>query len=139
MNQDDVLGLGKFVSAYLNAENEFYALHLFARSERSITSAILLQLSCPLSASKLSDKLHAHSVKYAHKFVTIRRAIVNNSTPHSYVLELGASNNPPNTHLPFLFLLSCGGDLRPFGANQAEQPDYLAEVQKTSKPYNIVS
>eukprot|EP00983_Pelagomonas_calceolata_P072260 1151637-Pelagomonas_calceolata.AAC.3 len=41
-------------------------------------------------------KLHAHSVQYAHKLVTTRRANENNSTSHSQVLEQGASSNPPD-------------------------------------------
>eukprot|EP00983_Pelagomonas_calceolata_P083476 1156170-Pelagomonas_calceolata.AAC.1 len=39
----------------------------------------------------------AHSVEYAHKLVTTRRAI-ENKTSHSQVLELGAPSNPPDPH-----------------------------------------
>eukprot|EP00983_Pelagomonas_calceolata_P055991 1144403-Pelagomonas_calceolata.AAC.2 len=39
-----------------------------------------------------------HSVKYAHKLVTTRRAIENKKTPHSRVLDPGASCNPPDPH-----------------------------------------
>ncbi|KAF5842012.1 eukaryotic translation initiation factor 3 subunit 8 N-terminus-domain-containing protein [Dunaliella salina] len=38
-------------------------------------------------ATKLAQQLHAHSVQYAHKLVTTRRAIENKNTPHSQVLE----------------------------------------------------
>eukprot|EP00983_Pelagomonas_calceolata_P097888 1158293-Pelagomonas_calceolata.AAC.1 len=36
---------------------------------------------------ELARKLHAHSVKYANKVVTIRRAVENKKTLHSQVLE----------------------------------------------------
>eukprot|EP00983_Pelagomonas_calceolata_P115425 1160197-Pelagomonas_calceolata.AAC.2 len=44
-------------------------------------------------AMKLAHLLHAHSVEYAHKLVTTRRAIENKNTFHSQVLEPGASSN----------------------------------------------
>eukprot|EP00983_Pelagomonas_calceolata_P034536 1082440-Pelagomonas_calceolata.AAC.1 len=40
----------------------------------------------------------AYHESYAHKLVTARRAIENSNTPHNQVLELGASNNPPDPH-----------------------------------------
>ncbi|KAF5843798.1 hypothetical protein DUNSADRAFT_5035 [Dunaliella salina] len=46
-------------------------------------------------ATKLAQQIHAHSVQYAHKLVTIRRAIENKDTSHSQALEPGASSNPP--------------------------------------------
>eukprot|EP00983_Pelagomonas_calceolata_P062108 1147141-Pelagomonas_calceolata.AAC.2 len=49
-------------------------------------------------ALNLARNLHAHSVKYAHKLVTTRRAIENKNTSHSQVLEPGASSNPPAPH-----------------------------------------
>eukprot|EP00983_Pelagomonas_calceolata_P072124 1151569-Pelagomonas_calceolata.AAC.3 len=51
-------------------------------------------------AIKLASKLHAHSVQYAHKLVTTRRAIENGNSSHSQVLEPGAStgSNPPDPH-----------------------------------------
>eukprot|EP00983_Pelagomonas_calceolata_P101155 1158662-Pelagomonas_calceolata.AAC.6 len=49
-------------------------------------------------AIKLADRLHAHSVKNAHKLVTTRRAIDNCNTSRSHVLGLGASNDHPDPH-----------------------------------------
>ena len=49
-------------------------------------------------ATKLAKQLHAHSVRYAHKLVSTRRAIENNNTPHNQVLQAGASSNPPDPH-----------------------------------------
>eukprot|EP00983_Pelagomonas_calceolata_P046521 1140225-Pelagomonas_calceolata.AAC.7 len=49
-------------------------------------------------AINLARKLHAHSVMYADKLVTSRRAIENNNTPQSQFLELGASSNHPGPH-----------------------------------------
>jgi len=49
-------------------------------------------------ALKLARNLHAHSVQYAHKLVTTRRAIENKNTSHSQVLEPGAFSNPPDFH-----------------------------------------
>eukprot|EP00983_Pelagomonas_calceolata_P088230 1157153-Pelagomonas_calceolata.AAC.13 len=49
-------------------------------------------------AIKLAHKLHAHSAKYACKPVTTGRAIENNDTSHSQLLEPGASSNPPYPH-----------------------------------------
>eukprot|EP00983_Pelagomonas_calceolata_P015819 501479-Pelagomonas_calceolata.AAC.1 len=46
-------------------------------------------------AHEVAQKLHAHSVQYAHKLVTTRRAMENSYVSHSQVLEPGASNNPP--------------------------------------------
>eukprot|EP00983_Pelagomonas_calceolata_P056836 1144803-Pelagomonas_calceolata.AAC.4 len=40
---------------------------------------------------------------HANKLVTIRRAIENNHTSHSQVLDPGASSNPPDPLYPFLF------------------------------------
>eukprot|EP00983_Pelagomonas_calceolata_P067769 1149611-Pelagomonas_calceolata.AAC.1 len=37
-------------------------------------------------------------VAYANKLVTTRRAIKNNNTRHSQVMEPGASSNPPDPH-----------------------------------------
>eukprot|EP00983_Pelagomonas_calceolata_P075129 1152862-Pelagomonas_calceolata.AAC.3 len=47
---------------------------------------------------RVARKLHAHSVMYANKLVTTRRAIENNNTCHSQVMEPGASINPPDPH-----------------------------------------
>eukprot|EP00983_Pelagomonas_calceolata_P006308 209058-Pelagomonas_calceolata.AAC.5 len=47
-------------------------------------------------AIRLACKLHAHSVMYAYKLVTTRRAIENTNTSHSQALEPGASSNPPD-------------------------------------------
>eukprot|EP00983_Pelagomonas_calceolata_P069851 1150536-Pelagomonas_calceolata.AAC.3 len=46
---------------------------------------------------------HVHSVVYANKLVTTRRAIGNTNTSYIQVLEPGASGNPadPNLHLLF--------------------------------------
>eukprot|EP00983_Pelagomonas_calceolata_P054959 1143907-Pelagomonas_calceolata.AAC.4 len=41
-------------------------------------------------ATKLAQQLHAHSVQYAHKLVSTKRAIENKSTSHSQVLEPSA-------------------------------------------------
>eukprot|EP00983_Pelagomonas_calceolata_P032087 1007580-Pelagomonas_calceolata.AAC.1 len=49
-------------------------------------------------ANKLARKLRAHSARYANKLVTTRRAIDNKNTSRSQVMELGASNNPPDPH-----------------------------------------
>jgi len=49
-------------------------------------------------ATKLARQLHAHSVRYAHKLVSTRRAIENNNTSYNQVLEPGASRNPPDPH-----------------------------------------
>eukprot|EP00983_Pelagomonas_calceolata_P037567 1136394-Pelagomonas_calceolata.AAC.12 len=49
-------------------------------------------------AMKLAHLLHAHSVEYAHKLVTTKRAIENKNTFHSQVLEPGASSDPPDPH-----------------------------------------
>eukprot|EP00983_Pelagomonas_calceolata_P084953 1156460-Pelagomonas_calceolata.AAC.2 len=47
-------------------------------------------------AIKLARKLHAHSVQYAHKLGTTRRAIENKiKTSHSHVLEPCASSILP--------------------------------------------
>eukprot|EP00983_Pelagomonas_calceolata_P043854 1139060-Pelagomonas_calceolata.AAC.11 len=39
---------------------------------------------------------NVHSVQYAHKFVSTRRAIENKITSHSQALEPSASSNPPD-------------------------------------------
>eukprot|EP00983_Pelagomonas_calceolata_P066142 1148881-Pelagomonas_calceolata.AAC.16 len=49
-------------------------------------------------ARKPAQKLHAHSVQYAHKLVTARRAMESSNASHSQVLEPGASINPPDPH-----------------------------------------
>jgi hypothetical protein len=49
-------------------------------------------------ATKLAKQLHAHSVRYAHKLVSTRRAIENNNTSYNQVLQPGASSNPPDPH-----------------------------------------
>eukprot|EP00983_Pelagomonas_calceolata_P065927 1148787-Pelagomonas_calceolata.AAC.1 len=49
-------------------------------------------------ATKLAEQLHAHSVQYAHKLVSTRRAIENKNTSHSQVLEPSASSIPPDPH-----------------------------------------
>eukprot|EP00983_Pelagomonas_calceolata_P055290 1144087-Pelagomonas_calceolata.AAC.1 len=49
-------------------------------------------------AIKLARKLHAHSIMYANKLVTTRRAIENTNTSDSQVLEPGASSNPSESH-----------------------------------------
>ncbi|KAF5838927.1 hypothetical protein DUNSADRAFT_1943 [Dunaliella salina] len=46
-------------------------------------------------ATKLAQQFHVHSVQYAHKLVTIRRAIKNKNTSHSHILEPSASSIPP--------------------------------------------
>eukprot|EP00983_Pelagomonas_calceolata_P074748 1152682-Pelagomonas_calceolata.AAC.1 len=48
--------------------------------------------------NELAHKLHTHSVMYANKLVTTRRAIENNDTSYSQVLGPGASRNPPDPH-----------------------------------------
>eukprot|EP00983_Pelagomonas_calceolata_P004033 131205-Pelagomonas_calceolata.AAC.1 len=50
------------------------------------------------SAIKLAHKLHAHSIMYANKLVTASRAIENNHTSHSQVMEPSASTNPPDPY-----------------------------------------
>eukprot|EP00983_Pelagomonas_calceolata_P069802 1150511-Pelagomonas_calceolata.AAC.2 len=47
-------------------------------------------------AIKLAGKLHARSIMYANKLLTTRRAIENNNTSHSEVLEMGASTQEPS-------------------------------------------
>ena len=42
------------------------------------------------TATKLAKQLHAHSVHYAHKLVSTRRAVENNNTSYSQVLQPGA-------------------------------------------------
>ena len=49
-------------------------------------------------ATKLAKQLHAHSVHYAHKLVSTRRAIENKNTSNKQVLEPGGSSNPPDPH-----------------------------------------
>eukprot|EP00983_Pelagomonas_calceolata_P052750 1142985-Pelagomonas_calceolata.AAC.5 len=49
-------------------------------------------------ATKLAQQFHAHSVQYAHKLVSTRRAIENKDTSHSQVLEPSAPSNPPDPH-----------------------------------------
>eukprot|EP00983_Pelagomonas_calceolata_P012422 397854-Pelagomonas_calceolata.AAC.1 len=43
---------------------------------------------------------------YANKLVTTRRAIENEITSRSQVMESGAFNNPPDPHQNFLFVAS---------------------------------
>ena len=49
-------------------------------------------------ATELAKKLHAHSVRYAHKLVSTRRAIETNNTSYNQALQPGASSNPPDPH-----------------------------------------
>eukprot|EP00983_Pelagomonas_calceolata_P033786 1058340-Pelagomonas_calceolata.AAC.1 len=56
---------------------------------------------------------HAHSLQYAHKLVTTKRAIENRNAPHCQALEPGAFI-PSDPHKPPLFLLCGGGDERLF-------------------------
>ncbi|KAF5829548.1 putative carboxypeptidase [Dunaliella salina] len=49
-------------------------------------------------ATRLAQQLHAHSVQYAHKLATTRRAIEHNNTSHSQSTETGTSCNPPDPH-----------------------------------------
>eukprot|EP00983_Pelagomonas_calceolata_P033466 1047940-Pelagomonas_calceolata.AAC.1 len=56
-------------------------------------------------AIKHANRLHAHSVKYAHKLVTTRRAIDNCNTSRSHVLGPGASN----IQIPTSILIHLGG------------------------------
>ena len=49
-------------------------------------------------ATKLAKQLHAHSVCYAHKLVSTRRAIGNKNISYDQVLQPGASNNPPDPY-----------------------------------------
>eukprot|EP00983_Pelagomonas_calceolata_P125797 1161238-Pelagomonas_calceolata.AAC.3 len=58
----------------------------------------LEQLGLDQHALKLARSLHAHSVQYAHKLVTTRRAIENSNTSHNQILESDASSNPPDPH-----------------------------------------
>eukprot|EP00983_Pelagomonas_calceolata_P124408 1161104-Pelagomonas_calceolata.AAC.6 len=68
-------------------------------TEHSLNQFIQLGLD-HRRAIKLARKLHAHSVMYhtchdANKLLTTRRAIENNNTSHSQVLEPDASSSPP--------------------------------------------
>ena len=49
-------------------------------------------------ATKLANKLHAHSVCYAYKLTSTRRALDNKSTSHSQGLGVGSTGNPPDPH-----------------------------------------
>ena len=49
-------------------------------------------------ATKLANKLHAHSVSYAYKLSSTRRALESISTPHNQGSESGSARNPPNPH-----------------------------------------
>ena len=49
-------------------------------------------------STKHAKQLHAHSVRYAHKLVSTRRAIENKNTSYNQVLQPGASSNPPDPH-----------------------------------------
>jgi len=49
-------------------------------------------------AIKLAHKLHAHSVTYAHKLTSTRRAIENNNNSQSQGLGMNAARHPPDPH-----------------------------------------
>eukprot|EP00983_Pelagomonas_calceolata_P124441 1161106-Pelagomonas_calceolata.AAC.12 len=55
------------------------------------------------SANQLARKIHAHSVMYANKLVTTRRAFENKNNARNQVLEPGTSSNSPDPHLHSLF------------------------------------
>jgi len=59
-------------------------------------------------AHKTALKLHAHSVLYAHKLTTTKRALEKFSCSQGLDLEQGAASHPPNCHY-FIFLPG-GGD-----------------------------
>eukprot|EP00983_Pelagomonas_calceolata_P043387 1138875-Pelagomonas_calceolata.AAC.6 len=56
-----------------------------------------LDQQCAINFETCSQ-LHAHSVMYANKLVTTRRATGNKNTSHSQVLKPGASSNPADPH-----------------------------------------
>ncbi len=62
---------------------------------------------------KAALKLHAHSVLYAHKLSTTRRALENFSCSQGLSLEQGAACHPLDPHK--FFHLPGGGDSRLFG------------------------
>ncbi len=49
-------------------------------------------------AHKTALKLHAHSMLYAHKVTTARRALENSSCSQGLGLEQGAAYHPPDPH-----------------------------------------
>ncbi len=49
-------------------------------------------------AHKTALKLHAHSVLYAHKLTTTRRALEKSSCSQGLGLEQGAACHPPDPH-----------------------------------------
>ncbi len=49
-------------------------------------------------AHKTALKLHAHSVLYAHKLSTTRRALEESSCSQGLGLEQGAACHPPDPH-----------------------------------------
>jgi len=64
-------------------------------------------------AHKTALKFHAHSVLYAHKLTTNRRALEKSSCSQGLGLELGAACHPPGPHKFFFF--PGGGDSWLFG------------------------
>ncbi len=50
-------------------------------------------------AHKTALKLHAHSVLYAHKLTTTRRALEKSSCSQDLGLDQGAACHPPDSHL----------------------------------------
>eukprot|EP00983_Pelagomonas_calceolata_P073627 1152199-Pelagomonas_calceolata.AAC.1 len=54
--------------------------------------------TAPSTCINLLTKIHAHSVMYAIKLVTTRRAIDNKNTSCRQVMDPDASNNPPDPH-----------------------------------------
>jgi len=49
-------------------------------------------------AHKTAPKLHAHSVLYAHKLTTTRRALKSSSCSKGLGLKQGTAYHPPDPH-----------------------------------------
>ena len=52
----------------------------------------------PQRAHTTALKLHAHSILYAHKLTTTRRALEKTSYSQGFGLEQGAASHPPDPH-----------------------------------------
>jgi len=58
----------------------------------------------PQKATKLAVKLHAHSVQYAYKLVSTRRAIKKTfATNHHQDQEWGTASHPPDPQTSLVF------------------------------------
>eukprot|EP00983_Pelagomonas_calceolata_P131284 1161761-Pelagomonas_calceolata.AAC.14 len=84
----------------------------------------------PQRSTKLAQKLHAHSVQYAHKLTSTRHAIENKNTHYnSGALELHATRNPPYLQQLPSYPLYDGFFLAGRDQPKADHPNNLAEGQ----------